>query len=72
MTRIPIAEARGGMSDVLNRVVYQNEQFALTRHGQTVAVVLSVKDARAAGLKVDDEGTAAGKPPRNPATKRKR
>jgi prevent-host-death family protein len=64
MTRISIAEARDRMSDVLNRAIYKNEQFALTRHGQTVAVLLSVEEARSLGLKVEDAASGDA-----PATK---
>jgi antitoxin (DNA-binding transcriptional repressor) of toxin-antitoxin stability system len=59
MTRISIAEARGEMSEVVNRLIYKGEQFALTRHGKTVGVILPVEVARSLGLKVDEKGSVS-------------
>lgn len=44
MTTISAEKARSKLSDILNRAAYVNEPTILTRHGKSVAVVISVSD----------------------------
>jgi prevent-host-death family protein len=44
MTTITAEEARGKLSDILNRAAYRNEPTILTRHGKGVAAVISLSD----------------------------
>jgi prevent-host-death family protein len=42
--RIPVTQARAALADLVNRVVYGGERIALTRHGRTVAALVSAAD----------------------------
>ena len=44
MESISAKKARDQLSDVLNKVAYTGERFTLTRHGQGVAVLISLKE----------------------------
>ncbi|MBN1759042.1 MAG: type II toxin-antitoxin system Phd/YefM family antitoxin [Chitinispirillaceae bacterium] len=47
MTHLAVADARRGLSDILNRVVYGGERVVITRHGKDVAAIVSSKDLEA-------------------------
>jgi prevent-host-death family protein len=53
MTSIPIATARGELSDLVNRVAYGRERICLTRHGKDVACVVSLEEAELLDLLED-------------------
>lgn len=42
--RIPVTQARAAIADLVNRVAYGGERIALTRHGRTVAALVSADD----------------------------
>jgi prevent-host-death family protein len=44
MTRVASSDIRDDFSDILNRVIYQEERIIVQRHGKDVAVLLPVKD----------------------------
>ena len=44
MESISAKKARDQLSDLLNKVAYAGEKFTLTRHGQGVAVLISLKE----------------------------
>ncbi|MCP2342646.1 type II toxin-antitoxin system Phd/YefM family antitoxin [Actinomadura rupiterrae] len=41
---IPVTEARKVLADLINRVVYGGEEVVLTRHGKTVAALVSPEE----------------------------
>ncbi|WP_055588026.1 type II toxin-antitoxin system Phd/YefM family antitoxin [Peterkaempfera griseoplana] len=41
---IPVTQARAAIADLVNRVAYAGERIALTRHGRTVAALVSAED----------------------------
>jgi prevent-host-death family protein len=41
---IPVTQARAAIADLVNRVAYGGERIALTRHGRTVAALVSADD----------------------------
>ena len=46
MANIGVAELRGVMADVLNRVAYQGERVILERRGKGVAAIVSIDDLK--------------------------
>lgn len=46
MKEIPVTQARGDLSNLVNEVVYNQERIVLTRHGKPLAVLVSVEDAK--------------------------
>lgn len=44
MKNISAKEARDHLSEVINQVSYGGEKFTLTRHGNGVAVIISLKE----------------------------
>lgn len=40
----PITEARGNISEILDHVVETGEEYVITRHGKSVAVLLSYEE----------------------------
>ncbi len=44
MEKISTKEARDHLSEVVNKVIYAGERFTLTRHGNGVAVLISLKE----------------------------
>jgi prevent-host-death family protein len=46
MTTVTAKQLKEGSAEVLSRVQYGNERFAVTRHGKEVAAVVSIEDAR--------------------------
>lgn len=47
MESISTKKARDHLSDVINKVAYAGERFTLTRHGQGVAVLISLEEWKA-------------------------
>jgi prevent-host-death family protein len=43
-TKVSTADARKNFADILNRVAYGKEQIVLTRRGQDVAALISMKE----------------------------
>ena len=41
---IPVTQARADLADLVNRVAYSGERVVLTRHGKTVAALVSADD----------------------------
>jgi len=46
ITKISTAEARKNLADIVNKVIYGDESFVLTRRGQDVAAVVSVEELK--------------------------
>lgn len=46
MTNVSTVEMRKDISDILGRVTYGKERFAVTRNGKTVAAVIPIEDLR--------------------------
>lgn len=46
MVRVSVAEARRGLSDILNRAAYAHERTVISRHGEDVAAIISVDEMR--------------------------
>lgn len=46
MTKLPVTDARAGLSEALNRVAYGHERIVLQRRGKDIAVLISVGDLR--------------------------
>jgi prevent-host-death family protein len=44
MDEVPVTKARADLADLVNRVAYGGERIALTRHGRTVAAIVSADD----------------------------
>lgn len=44
MDEVPVTKARADLADLVNRVAYGGERIALTRHGRTVAAIVSAED----------------------------
>ncbi len=44
ITKISTAEARKNLADIVNKVVYGDESFVLTRRGLDVAAVVSMEE----------------------------
>lgn len=47
MTSVPFTEARNRLSDLLDDVERTHERVVITRHGRTVAILLSPEDLEA-------------------------
>lgn len=45
--RVPAAEARAGMKDLVDAVKNRNERIKITRYGKTVAYLVPAKDGEA-------------------------
>jgi prevent-host-death family protein len=45
--RVPAAEARAGMKDLVDAVKERNERIKITRYGKTVAYLVPTKDGEA-------------------------
>ena len=45
--RVPAAEARAGMKDLVDAVKHRNERIKITRYGKTVAYLVPAKDGEA-------------------------
>ncbi len=43
-TAVTVADARKGLSEILNRVAYGKEQVVVTRHGRRVAAIVPIGD----------------------------
>lgn len=41
---IPVTQARADLADLVNRVAYSGERVVLTRHGRTMAALVSAED----------------------------
>lgn len=46
MELISARQARDHLAEVINKVAYAGERYALTRHGQQVAVLISIDEWR--------------------------
>lgn len=44
-SRVAATNARGNLSDILNKVAFGGERVFLERHGKPVAAVVSIEDA---------------------------
>jgi len=56
---IPVTQARAAIADLVNRVAYAGERIALTRHGRTVAALVSAEDLeRLRALDTEPAGAA--------------
>lgn len=44
MEKITTKEAKKNLSDLVNKVAYSGERFTLTRHGEGVAVIISLEE----------------------------
>lgn len=56
MDEVPVTKARADLADLVNRVAYGGERIALTRHGRTIAAIVSAEDLR----RLEEGATAAG------------
>lgn len=66
MTRqIPVTQARAELSDLVSRVAFSGERVSLTRHGKSVAALVSAADL--SRLEALDEATSGETAPRGPA-----
>ncbi len=55
---IPVTEARGQLTELVNRVAYSGDHITLTRHGRPMAVLVSVSDAQRAREILNETGPA--------------
>ncbi|MCK9930096.1 type II toxin-antitoxin system Phd/YefM family antitoxin [Frankia sp. Mgl5] len=63
MTRqIPVTQARAELSDLVSRVAFSGERVSLTRHGKSVAALVSAADL--SRLEALDEATSGETAPR--------
>jgi len=46
LNKITTADARKKFSNIINRVAFGNESFVLTRRGEPIAALVSVKELR--------------------------
>ncbi|MFH2044930.1 MAG: type II toxin-antitoxin system Phd/YefM family antitoxin [Pseudomonadota bacterium] len=44
--KITIADARKQFSDIINRVAYNDESFVLTKRGEPIAALVSMKELK--------------------------
>jgi len=43
---VPAGEVRDRLTDIMNRIVYRNERFIITRQGEPVAAIVGLDDLR--------------------------
>ncbi|MBW1759297.1 MAG: type II toxin-antitoxin system Phd/YefM family antitoxin [Deltaproteobacteria bacterium] len=46
LNKITTADARKKFANIINRVAFGNESFILTRHGESVAALVSMNDLK--------------------------
>ncbi len=46
VTAVSVADARGDLASLLNRVAFGKERLVITRHGREVAAIVPVEDLR--------------------------
>ena len=44
VSAVTVADARGGLAELLNRVAYGKERLVITRHGREIAALVPVED----------------------------